>query len=682
MEVRPSTRELLFDGKREVLEPRVMAVLIILARAKGDVVTRDDLTEACWAGRVVSDDAINRVISRVRRASDLTGGRDFALETITKVGYRLVAQPAADGAPAQPASKAPPASPGRPAILAAAAALAAAVMAVGAWWLFGREPAWTEDPTASRTLAVLPFDSLGATDDETLALGMSREIRNTLSRVRGLRVVSDASSFAIAAENLSAEQMGRRLNADYLLDGSLVRTGETVKLSAELVDGWSGVNLWTDSRSGPAADLEQLRQLISAAVFEQILARVGPTRLEVLAPPRRDNPQAYRLLVEAQQHLENTTAARMRNRAHEGLDDGDRANALIDQALAIEPDSPLGLRLKGQVISMAATRELFARNVSNAERAAAAADYYRRAIAADPDAVPALAALGEYYRRFEWRWDEAKALFERALALDPNHAEAHLSYAYYLSGTGRCEESLRHAQISIEIDPAFGWRTLGVPRSLKCLGRFEEADAAYLDALERDPGNLIVLREAYMAKLIRRDAAGLRELRRHVEQDLWKNSPPDDLRYWLAWTAIAADALEGGTARFRELISSDVAAYKDGSQLSGAVTGVSGRPTAEIKWYQSLEYASVGETELAIDMLEQAIAGGALYFPEALPYGAYEFTPEIRAHPRYQAIWRRDPRLVELVQLRLEAANAKQMATYLSGGVEAVPAKAPVDTRS
>ena len=102
MEVRPATRELVFGGRREVLEPRVMSVLVRLAQAKGEVVTRDDLTDACWEGRVVSDDAINRVISRIRRASDLTAGRDFTLETITKVGYRLVTAPAAQTGPAQP----------------------------------------------------------------------------------------------------------------------------------------------------------------------------------------------------------------------------------------------------------------------------------------------------------------------------------------------------------------------------------------------------------------------------------------------------------------------------------------------------------------------------------------------------------------------------------------------------
>ncbi|MDP3735989.1 MAG: winged helix-turn-helix domain-containing protein [Hyphomonadaceae bacterium] len=108
LDVRPSTREIVFSGGREVVEPRVMAVLVVLARARGEVVTRDQLIEACWQGRVVSDDAINRVISRIRRISELTGKQDFTLETITKVGYRLVpsgigqVEPVAPVAPGEP----------------------------------------------------------------------------------------------------------------------------------------------------------------------------------------------------------------------------------------------------------------------------------------------------------------------------------------------------------------------------------------------------------------------------------------------------------------------------------------------------------------------------------------------------------------------------------------------------
>ena len=131
--VSPATREVTFPSGRDVLEPRVMQVLVILARAKGEVVSRDALIEACWDGRVVSDDAINRVIARVRKVAELTHVEDFSLETIAKVGYRLVVketQPApAETAPAsvsllastQGTTPAPADAPTPP------------------WWLMGRK---------------------------------------------------------------------------------------------------------------------------------------------------------------------------------------------------------------------------------------------------------------------------------------------------------------------------------------------------------------------------------------------------------------------------------------------------------------------------------------------------------------------------------------------------------------
>lgn len=692
MQVRPSTREIVFAGGRDVLEPRVMAVLVELARANGEVVTREDLTAACWDGRVVSDDAINRVISRIRKVSELTQQKDFTLETITKVGYRLVAVQQA-GAPslvpdvAQPAT--PPVKPrGRsPWLVIAAVALAVFVSAAGIRWFLVREPEWNPDPKASLTLAVLPFDNMGSSGDQALAVGMSREIRNTLSRVRGLRVVSDSSSFAVASEAISATDMGKRLNADLLLDGSLSREGETVRISAELVDGWSGVNLWTESRSAPFADLDSLRQMMAAAVFEQLVARIGPNRVEMLTAPKRSDPTVYRLLVDAREELESTVTSRMRGRAGDTLDAGDRANALIDQALAIEPDSALGLRLKAQIVAMGATHELFEKGTPVPVKQAEAAVYLRRALASDPDNASALGALGEYYRRFEWRWDDAQALLQRALALDPNDVEAHLSYSYYLSGAGRCKEALEHARAAVEIDPEFGWRTLGVPRALKCLGRYEESDAGYLASMRHDPANLFVLREMYINYLVRRDADGMDRLRAHVRDDLWKGAPNEDVQRWLDWTGVASAVLRGGDRKpFAELIEKDVRA----DLPYGDRTGVReiNRGKGDVMWIQAVEFAIAGEPERSIDLLESSISVGTLYIPETMPYGEFEFSAEVRASPRYQALWRKDPRLIELSKMRLQSLRDRQMKGVLPDGTvvnpeaEGAASKAPIDSRS
>jgi len=640
LEVRPATREVVHTGGRETLEPRVMSVLVALAQANGEVVTRDDLTRACWEGRVVSDDAINRVISRIRRVSDLTGGKDFTLETITKVGYRLtvLGQAEAADAPKPPARLA---LLQRTWILAAGGVAAALAMAAVVWWTAFRQPDWSPDPSASLTLAVLPFDNLGAESaDDVIALGLSREIRNTLSRVRGLRVVSDSSSFAIASDAMTSTDMGQRLKADLLLDGSLERIGDSVRLSVELVDVWDGVNLWTGALAGPAADLSRLREQMASQVFEQIVVKIGPNRLERLAEPRQPDPRAYRALIEATELLERVSSLKLRGRTEEARKAGVQASILVDEALAIEPNSAMALFLKSRMVAMGATPELGAENLPQIERQARAADYLRRALAADPDYAPALGALGEYYRRYEWRWSTAQAMLVRAVALDPNQADVRLSYSYYLSGAGRCLEALEHARAAIEIDPEFGWRTMGVPRALKCVGRHAESEAAYLDALRQDPANPVILREIYLNHLVRGDADGLERVRAIVRDEIWGGAPSESVSAWLGWTEQALVSMRGDQTQFARLIEPAarnlVGAPRDDQRPLGQLLAKQG----DIMWVSAVVLAFTGQTDEAIEMLRGAVAAGTLYIPETMPYGAFEFTPEMRADPRYQAIWR------------------------------------------
>jgi len=139
VEVRPATRELVGPGGREVLEPRVMQVLVALARAPGEILTRDDLTESCWDGRVVGEDALSRVISRLRRASEGVGREGWTLETVTKVGYRLL--PSGHDPMASPlAPDAPPRPDRRRALAAAGGAGLVAAVGAGAWWAMRPDP--------------------------------------------------------------------------------------------------------------------------------------------------------------------------------------------------------------------------------------------------------------------------------------------------------------------------------------------------------------------------------------------------------------------------------------------------------------------------------------------------------------------------------------------------------------
>jgi TolB-like protein/DNA-binding winged helix-turn-helix (wHTH) protein len=680
--VRPSTREIVHPGGRESVEPRVMEVLLVLARAGGEVVSRDRLVETCWGGRAVSEDAINRVISRVRQISRLTEGQDFALETIPKVGYRLTL---AEAAPSVPTNEPPPAavetSPAptpaavrsrAPWLLPALAALVVVAALVAGWWAMRPAPA-APAPDASLTLAVMPFADLSpGRQDDPLAMGMSREIRNTLSRVRGLRVVSDASSFAVAAEKISAPDIGRRLNADLLLDGSLAREGDTVRMTAELVDGRSGVNLWTGSQSGPAADLDRLRQQMSASIFEQLVVRLGPKRLVATTPPRHSDPRVYRLLLEARELLQQAKDLRpYPSRSEDQRTLGDKAIVLVERALTIDPDDAWALGFKGQLMTSVLTHETRESRATAVERRESSADYLRRALVADPDNVLALTGLGDHYRRNEWRWADAQAMLERALALDPNQSDTHLVYTYFLTTTGRCLDAAQHARSVNEIDPEFGWSTLGLPRALKCAGADEEAGRFYMRQLAANPDEAFLVREIYLNYLERRDIKSLRALPDVVRHANGGRPLQPPVEAMMVRANLAADALGGATApylaRIEEDVASDLQLYALGRPND------QGRFAPDMMWMHAIEFAIAGSPSRAIDMLEGAVARGSLYIPETLPYGAYEFTPEVRRDPRYQAIWRSDPRLQELVKMRLAALRAGQMQGVLPDGRSVTP---------
>ena len=157
LDVRPATREVIWSGGREVLQPRVMQVLVALAQARGEVVSRDDLIADCWDGRIVSEDAINFVVAQIRKLGQRT--TDFRLETIPRVGLRLVAEEvsAPEAAPdPEPARR----GPDRRVALATLAAVGLAAVAGGGVWAWRR---WGRSAdSAPVTIAVLPFNNLGA----------------------------------------------------------------------------------------------------------------------------------------------------------------------------------------------------------------------------------------------------------------------------------------------------------------------------------------------------------------------------------------------------------------------------------------------------------------------------------------------------------------------------------------
>jgi len=227
-QVRPSMRDVIAGGRRQVVEPRVMQVLVALARRQGEVVSRDELIQTCWGGRVVSEDAIDRCIGAVRRLARAFGG--FDIETIARVGHRLDATAVSEPVP------------------------------------------------ATARLAVLPFDSLSA-DPEMLYFsdGVSEEILQSLARATHLKVIGRSSSFQFRGAAKAAAGASPELKATHIVDGSVRRYGAQVRIIAQLVDCVSQTTLWAQRFDASFADVFALQDEIAAAVAEALNVVFAPS---------------------------------------------------------------------------------------------------------------------------------------------------------------------------------------------------------------------------------------------------------------------------------------------------------------------------------------------------------------------------------------------------------------------
>jgi len=270
-EVRPATREIVWSDQRETLEPRVMQVLVALARAGGEVISRDSLIRDCWNGRIVGDDAINRCIVQLRRTAERVGG--FGVETIPRVGYRLT-----DVSRRR--------LPVRRWMIGAAGLALAVLAGVLLWWL---RP-WGALTSAEPRIAVRPF----------VALGSGAQLKVTADRL------SDDIAGALSQTNLTATVPSHVAAKDILVGATLSQEGADLRVRAYLLDSAGAHTLWTRQFAGPATDVAALRDEISGSLIEATLIAVEPFRQRRL----RLDPETWALYIKGRWAMSQPDALR------------------------------------------------------------------------------------------------------------------------------------------------------------------------------------------------------------------------------------------------------------------------------------------------------------------------------------------------------------------------------------
>jgi TolB-like protein/DNA-binding winged helix-turn-helix (wHTH) protein/Flp pilus assembly protein TadD len=541
MVIEPGLRQAVdAEGISETLEPRVMQVLVALAMANGGIVSRDDLVRQCWEGRIVGDDSINRVIGRLRRLAEEKGRGEFHIETITKVGYRLIGRielvapsqpsplPAFFTPPASPPSAPPPPTQSPAAIETPAIPPSAvpapqsapvpgllnrrvligggAVAAIGAAGVLAwRNRLPGRGGSGQSRIAVLPFANLSGDEaQDYFSDGLSAEVRAELARNRRLEVIAQASSNKFRDSKDDAKTISRALGVDYLLDGNVRRSGKLVRVSTELVDGNTGFSKWAQTFDRPLADVFAVQREIAAAIAIALNAEVGADEnggQRGTATGGTTNVIAFDSFLQGKALFE------------QGIDEAsDRAAlARFDAAIAADPDYGQAHAARARTLTVignqyaegAERRALF-------DTALAAAN---RAVMLAADSADAHSALG--FVLFNGRLDAraARKPYDRSYALGGGDADVIGRYALFCARIGRFDvartamarsgaldrlnarifrwkgeieysahqftASLAPLQQALQLNPKLGVVRSALGASLLMLGRTTEARAAY-----------------------------------------------------------------------------------------------------------------------------------------------------------------------------------------------------------
>src|SRR4051812_19856424 len=390
-------------GAREVrLTPKALSLLSFMAERPGEVVTKDELFAAVWPETTVGDAALVTCIQELRSALKDDARQPRYIETLHRRGYRFIGKAA-------------------PATVKDAVDKPAAL------------------PLPDRpSIAVLPFSNMsGDADQDYFADGISEDLITGLARIRWLFVIARNSSFVYKQRAVDVKQVSRELGVRYVLEGSVRRAGNQVRITAQLVDATSGAHHWAERYDREIGDIfavqDEITQSVVGAIEPRLLAAEG-VRAFSRSP---DDLGAWELVARAQTYLWRLSRA-----------DNELAIAVLEQAVEAYPEYAPARGMLGFCLVFAAHNGWMDRD----RGLRIGREHVLRATALDDCDLRSQIALG-YSSMMERRTGESFAAFRRAVTLNPNSAAAHSYLSHGLAFAGRDREEIKEADEAIRLSP-------------------------------------------------------------------------------------------------------------------------------------------------------------------------------------------------------------------------------------
>jgi TolB-like protein/DNA-binding winged helix-turn-helix (wHTH) protein len=460
-------------GDRVVRLERIpMDILLLLIEHRGQLVTREQIVERIWGNGVFldTDNSINGAVRKIRRALKDDPERPRFVQTVTGKGYRFIA-PAAGGRgagngghrsdggpvlnqtnsaaksalplPSQIATQAPVHSRSK---IPATAVLLALVGISLALWLAPMLSRRTSAAAPLRNIAILPLNNLtGDASQEYFVDGMTEQLITDLAQVSALRVTSRTSVMRYKGTKKSLPEIAQELKVDGIVEGSVMRSGKRVRITAQLLNAPTDQHIWAETYETDLVDILKLQSEIAEAIAHQVRAQLTPKQQAQLRSARPVNPGAYEAYARGRYYFTNDYTEPEKLKMAKGY---------FEESIRQDPN--FALAYSGLADSYVYMALYGSKDISSDVAYQSAKQALRKAVDLDDSIGEAYDTLGALNWRFEWDWNAAERNFDRSIALAPSYSCAHEDRAIYLAFTGRRNEALAELAKSKQLDPGPG----------------------------------------------------------------------------------------------------------------------------------------------------------------------------------------------------------------------------------
>jgi TolB-like protein/Tfp pilus assembly protein PilF len=423
-------KRLLFrQGKAVRLTPKAFDTLLLLVERKGQVISKDDLMREVWPDTAVEENNLNQNISTLRRVLGENRGENRYIATVPGQGYRFVPV-------VQSSSFAP----------------------------------LTAEPI---TVAVLPFANLSSDpNSEFFADGITEEIINALTQIRNLRVVARTSAFSFKGKQIDLRTVGATLNAGTLIEGSVRKSGDRVRIVAQLINSADGYHIWSERYDRELRDIFEVQDEIARTIAGRLKITLGPDKPETLVRSETKDLEAYQLYLKGRFHWNKRSA--------DGLQ---KAIEYFQQAIGKDPSYAVAYAGLADAYNLISFRNVLAPHAVMPKAKAAAT----KALELDPHRAEPHVSLAYASFTYDRDWPAAGRHFERAKAIQQAYVMSHAFYPLYLSSRGRSEESISVARGALALDPAAAAVSHALAVQLYLARFFDRAVEQCQQTLELDP---------------------------------------------------------------------------------------------------------------------------------------------------------------------------------------------------